>query len=371
MTTIFVDPSELRENSKFPANLAVTECPGLEALTGADFVISSLPINPVTNLEWHKSNRSLFVQRKSGYDVFSFEQTNLEIARMKAAGLSMQQCVLLFIGRCYPDAAGLAVIDGRKPHGETTYKTFEKRIALIEGRGVKFNQIASANELATWIDSRVEAIEDMGGEPVKRVQVSPFVNWADENDPWQEVITPAKDTAEYGLVCGFDGLGPKTIEAARATCEECHIPPTGINLLKVLTYRDNRGKLLYDVKGWGDKSADKLRRTLGLIEHVYLPEDKSKWQNILTTLPSGEDDTASAWWNGVNDGLDTVEMLAKEHKITDAKKLLYLARRAALPFGLVSKTDIDRWLGELYCDDWLKKNYPEIYQEFIKGATSK
>lgn len=376
MTILFIDPSELHSNSKWPASIRATECPGLEALTGADFVISKLPINPVSNLDWHKANRSLFVQRKSGYDVFNFEQMNLEIARMKAIGLTMQQCFILFIGRCYPDGSGLAVIDGKKPYGETTYRTFEKRQGLIEARGVKFRQIASSGELETWIEVQAEVVAEVEDQPVKTVALKPFVDWANE-DIWQEVRTPDENSPEYSLVCGIKGLGPKTIEAAIQCCKENYLPVSGINLLKVLTFRDEKGKLLYKVNGWGDKSADRVRQMLGLgtFEAVYLPggglKNKKHYQNIYQSVLGDDTDPGMAWWNGVNDGLNTVEMLSKEHKINNANQLLFLARRAAISFGLVDKGQVDRWLGELYCDDWLKTKHPEIYNEFLEERTSK
>lgn len=374
MTTLFIDPSELRSTSKWPSTIKAVECPGLEELTGADFVVSKLPINPVSNLNWHKQNRSLFVQRKSGYDVFSFEQTNIEIARMKAVGLSMQQCILLFIGRCYPDSSGLAVIDHQKPHGETTYKTFEKRQALITGRGVQFCQIASVAELETWLEARVEAIQDMVDEPVKNVVVKPFVSWQSEDDDlWQEVQTPPKDSPEYSLVCGFDKLGPKRIKAAIQCCQENFMPVTGLNILKVLTQLNEKGKPVFKVAGWADKGIADLRATLGLktFDNIEIPATNKKmprwYQNIFVTCLPDYTDMGTIWANGVEDGLGAMEMLIKEHKITNAAQALLIARRAAVSFGMLTKEQVDQYLDQLFCEDWIRNHYPEVYQDFLNN----
>ncbi len=372
MTTLFIDPSELSSNSKWPQTIHSIPCDGLEALTGADFVLSKLPINPVSNLDWHRENRSLFVQRKTGYDVFSFEQTNVEIARMKAVGLSFQHCKILFIGRCYPDKTGLAVIDGQKPHGEITYETFEKRIALMVGRGIEFCHLPSVNELETWIKARVGAIQDMDNEPVKNVVAKPFVSWQSEDeDIWQELRTPAKDSPEYSLVCGFDKLGPKRIKAAIQACQDNFFPVTGLNILKVLTQLNEKGKPAFKVTGWADKSVAEMRQTLGLRTYPSAGGLPAWHQNIFITSLPDYTDMGTAWANGVEDGLSAMEMLIKEHHITNAAQALLIARRTAVSFGLLTSEQVTQYLEGLFCEDWVKLKYPQIYSEFVQEKTSK
>lgn len=363
MTTIFVDPDKREVNLKFP--FPPVECPGLEALTGADFAISKLPISPVGNLDWHVKNRTLFVQRKSGYDVFSFDQTKLEIARM--AAIPIQQCFLLFIGRCYPDSAGKAVVNNAtRPYGDSTYKTFEKLQTLIEARGCKFRQIPSELELPVWIEAQIEALEDIAKEPERVVFNHRPVSWEVETDDiWQQVKEPAKDTADYSLVCGVDGIGPKLIEAVRWVCEEHYLPLTIYAYLFVLTALDDKAKPLFEVKGWGDKSRKELRKIIGLGEASKPKKGQIAYVQNLAIVGGNSDN----WWQGVADGLATVEMLAKEHKITDAKRLLFIARRAALPFGLVTENEIARWLGELQVEDWLKQKHLDIYNDFLQEKT--
>lgn len=366
MTTIFVDPDKREVNLPFP--FPPVECPGLEALTGADFAISKLPINPVGNLDWHVKNRTLFVQRKSGYDVFSFDQTKLEIARM--AAIPMQQCFILFIGRCYPDSAGKAVVNNAaRPYGDSSYKTFEKLQTLIEARGCKFRQIPSELELPVWIEAQIEALEDIAKEPERVVFNHRPVSWEVETDDiWQQVKEPAKDTADYSLVCGVFGIGPKLVEAVRWVCEAHFLPLNLYAYLFVLTALDENGKPLFEVDEWGDKRRKDLRKLIGLKSTFDMPKKQRPNLAYVQNLGviGGNSDN---WWQGVADGLATVEMLARQHGIKDANKLLFIARRAALPFGLVTENEIARWLGELQVEDWLKQKHIDIYNDFIQEKT--
>ncbi len=118
---LYIDPSELRSNSKLKEWTAyiddyateadmpevmrkMAELPGLEAKTGADVMNSPLDVPlPSTNtlLQMHIKAGASLIQIKFGHDLISsiidgrFKEAQ---ARMVATGAMPWQCILLFIG---------------------------------------------------------------------------------------------------------------------------------------------------------------------------------------------------------------------------------------------------------------------------------
>lgn len=335
MPFIFIDPDELQQGRKFPDNLPCFPCTGLESRTGADFIVSKLPVD---DIDWHIKNRSLFVQRKTGYDIFSFDQTRSEIARMKACGIPMQQAFLLFIGRCYPDESGAAIVNQTLQHTDRkiSYKTFEEIQALCEGRGVKFRQIPSDNELPVWVDAQFSAIEKMADEGCKEFYTKEKNYWNDPDDIWQELVEVPKDDWRYTLVAGLEGFGPKlALSVHEYLCQNPSLYPTLFNALLVLTQLDDKGKQVHDVKGWGVKSCYKLRSQLGLLNSFDLPKEQRPKepfvQNLFAAFTTDQDDPSVAFWRGANAAIDTVADVAKAG-VTNGKQLIEVSRKCVNQF---------------------------------------
>jgi hypothetical protein len=124
---IFVDPSELRETSNFlryVSDMVYKPLPGLEALTGADVMVSPSqlpsPVNELLVLSHIKSGAKL-LQLKFGHDLPSSivdGRLNEALVRMLSCGAMHWQCGLLFIGLLgYDDTKGMATINGQLSYG--------------------------------------------------------------------------------------------------------------------------------------------------------------------------------------------------------------------------------------------------------------
>ncbi len=86
MATIYFDPDESHRFTSIEAE----PCPGLEALTGADFLIADLPIEPVSNIQWHLDNRSIPVNLKAGFDALNnSDQRHKFAARVQRLGFKV------------------------------------------------------------------------------------------------------------------------------------------------------------------------------------------------------------------------------------------------------------------------------------------
>ena len=164
---IFVDPDELQSNRLWPKEIDASPCEGLEALTGADCVIGSpkLPaaVSPVKALVSHIKFRSLFFNRKSGYDAIgNFDQVWHEIGRMKDCNIPMQQCFILPIGIFKPNKDGLLRIEGKRPlknNASIEYLTYLKNEAEWGYSGVQVRRLNDESELALFIQAQIEELE--------------------------------------------------------------------------------------------------------------------------------------------------------------------------------------------------------------------
>ena len=265
--TIFVDPDELKSSSLLPFLPDSRPCPGLEALTGADFAISRLPlaINEKT-LPTHIQKRTVFVQRKHGYDVLSFDALKSSIARMKAAKIPQQQSILLFIGKDWQDDSGLLRVENSKPYGDSTYQTFLKLKAKWRYRGGVVDWLNNPEQLPIWIQAQIETLNDIETEGKREIYPNrPEPNF-EPDDIWQETEEVKKEDIRYFLCAGLFGFGPKLANAVReyANQNTPRLDSWGVYYLKLLTDEDKGSKPVHKVPGWGDKRRTDLRQILGL-----------------------------------------------------------------------------------------------------------
>jgi len=270
---IFIDPSETRSNSLFPPSLSTIECPGLEADTGADFVIARLPIPPTETLQLHIDHKSLFCQRKSGYDAIGdFNQIWLEIARFQALKIPMGQCFIIPIGIFYPDSSGYLKIENKRQPAnleKISYLTYLKNEAGWGYSGAQVRRLNNENELEFFIQAQVEEfqrIEDRGNLKEVYSRGTAFVT----NDPFQEV----KEIDDWRnlLLSGLKGFGLKTAQSLGDYIDQNldHIWHSGYWALKILTDQNEKGKAIHDIPGWGEVSRKRLRDILGLPPTVNL-----------------------------------------------------------------------------------------------------
>jgi hypothetical protein len=247
---LFVDPGELKSNSKFikcrgMAGLEPVPLPGLETMTGADILISPLDSPKPANgflLKMHLGQGALLVQLKFSFDLVAsiidgrFKSSQ---ARMLATGARPNQVILLFIGLAFEPEKENAelMINGQYVRNIVpAAKNFKFRHYLEQRRkwalrGGIFEHITLSNSLKTWIES---AAETTFNEPTSK-QV-----WEPQQelfliDDWRNVLVnlpsvgekkaqdiyewlPDKSFYEFlaavddGSLLNVPGIGPGTIE---------------------------------------------------------------------------------------------------------------------------------------------------------------
>jgi hypothetical protein len=138
---IYIDPSELRETSnllRYLSDVVYKPLSGLEALTGADVMISSgglpSPLNDTLVLSHIKGGAKL-IQLKFGHDLpASIVDDRIKDAqsRMLSTGANPWQMCLMFIGLLgYDDTKGMATVDGQLTYGDYPMKWANININLL------------------------------------------------------------------------------------------------------------------------------------------------------------------------------------------------------------------------------------------------
>jgi len=265
---IFTEP----DVTQYPSDFQSISCPGLEALTGADMVISTIPLPPTANLELHKANHSLFVQIKIGYDICSFDQLHSSIARMQSAQIPKGQAILLPIGEYWEDDTGLLRIKGQKAFGTTSYSTLGTIYDMWEYRGGTVESLPprSINDLQQWIDRKVKSLEKVLSEGKKDIYPPPPTFTIE--DIWQDV-NEINDWRRF-FVSGLEGFGSKTAQNVYDYISENYPenPSSAYLVLYLLTDEDEKGKAIHKIPNWGKVSRKKFREILGVPDGWSLGE---------------------------------------------------------------------------------------------------
>lgn len=255
----------------YPSNFTSKNCPGLEALTGADMVLSQIPIPPTVNLDLHIKNRSLFVQIKIGYDIISFDQLHSSIARMQKCGIPKGQAILLPIGEYWQDGLSNLRIKGKKPFGNIPYSTLETIFDMWDMRGgiVEPSPPKHIDDLQGWIDRKQHAFDKIAKEGKKDVY-PPRPEFIPE-DIWQSV-EEITDWRKF-LVSGLDKFGSAKANAVFKYAREYFDgSPFGFYHILCLMTDEKDGKPVHKIPLWGDKSRQDFREQLGIQDHWNLSE---------------------------------------------------------------------------------------------------
>jgi hypothetical protein len=272
---LFIDPDETKTTSLLTLPGSI-KCPGLEASTGADFVVSSFEASPVEALPVHIMKGSSFVQRKSGYDSLSFDTLKTSIARMKKRGIPYSQSILLFIGEDIASSThtingqvgddALFAIRDKKPYGDTTYLTFQKLLAKWVLRGGRVCHLPSEDLVSIWAQAQLEALEDVLKEGNRDLYPPKKTVYLEPDNILQPLVEIEKEDWRYFLCSGLDGFGPKVAKSLYEYINEKtpHLFQCLFYAFKVLTDEDEKGKPLHDLTGWGNISREKLRKIIGL-----------------------------------------------------------------------------------------------------------
>ncbi len=266
--TIFIEP----DITAYPDSFQATRCAGLEALTGADMVISQLPIPPTNNLSLHIATRSLFVQIKIGYDVVSFDQLHSSIARMQACKIPKNQAVLLPVGEYWQGDKGLLRIRGEKAFGNTSHSTLGTIYDMWAFRGGTVEPLPpkTIDGLQEWIERKQHSLEKIESEGKR--DIYPPTPVFEIDDIWQQV-EEIRDWRKF-LVCGLDGFGSKKANAIFEYASENYpgLENNAYQILCLMTDEDEKGKPLHKILLWGNTSRKEFRSFLGIPDGWNLPE---------------------------------------------------------------------------------------------------
>lgn len=273
MTTIYFDPDEQHRFTSIEAE----SCPGLESLTGADFLVSDLPIDPIEDINWHIQNGSLFVQLKFNYDfVTNHEQRHKFPARVQALKIPHWQCVYLFVGDDR-EKEGYFTIGGKNPLNGISYRTFMKMKAKARLRGCHVEWIRSEAQLEEWIQVQAEALEESHKDTIF---TKPSYVW-DDGDIWQQVEEVSPESVQHILACGLPGFGPKRANSVVEYLARNHYPVCLYTALAVLCQIDEKGKRVHKIPSIG---AEYWKRARDWVLRCQTVDGKEEDNNVVGSL---------------------------------------------------------------------------------------
>lgn len=230
MPTYF-DPDEKEFISALPeTSLKIFPLPGLEAITGADFLVttSSHPCTSESLVRFHLSRGAVLINRKSGLDFISSIGPRIKetVCRMVEFGARPDQCAIVSTGWYLPESNGVAVVyrymhdDGRKPV-----------IRLQKQQGTKLlykSLITQQDELRRWGVSYINLARDEDFlylfktmEEKRDAEVTFFPQKPNFQIADQSEVTAAGDDMSHPfqslrradpdmiVLAAFDGFGPK------------------------------------------------------------------------------------------------------------------------------------------------------------------
>lgn len=323
-----IDPDEQKSTSLFPSgfsspDISILKCRGLEKLTGADFVISSLPVKvQAATLDWHLEDGTIFVQRKSGYDFLSFDSLKKAISRVQKHDIPPWQFVFLLIGNYQEAKDGRLFVGKSQPHGQTTYKTYIKLKAKLRTRGASLDWIETEQQLEKWIIAQFETIDE--AKLNKKVEIfSKSEKPKEERDHiFQDAIEIGEGDWRYLFLAGVPGVGIKTVNSIREYCLQAWGMSCGYYALKATTEVGKEGKAVHKIGGWGPKSLKKLRGVIGLPDGF----------NLFVSDMEQDKDPGEEFTRGVYAALNSIQKAATDGKGRKGKDILENVRKAANEF---------------------------------------
>jgi len=244
----------------------------LEAMTGADLMISPLeiPVMTPTLIQKHIDAGALLVQRKSGEDLPNSlgARLNESLFKMRETGARQSQCVLLFVGILEWQKGNLAVLDGVQ--SKNSYFAILGGLSKWHDRGGVVEFLAKNELIPKWIDLKHTHVKEY--QKTKQKKFHPLkkdVLEIDPEDPIQELV---KVDDWRVVVANFPGVGPKRATALRDAMLEGDATDNLITALVWLT----EYKLIEKVPSIGRKTCENIRQFVGLenIYHLYVALEK-------------------------------------------------------------------------------------------------
>jgi len=304
------DPTETRKGTRLPPAVAAqcTELPGLEAVTGADLLVTvekvppdvrclkglsaadlregpgetvqkcglSLPEALIAHSFKKACENGLLTQRKTGYDLASSVP---EYSRILAKMLGWTgRPWLTFIGDLKADKNGAAIIDGNRDLKGFSYNAVQGALEAWQERGGYITFLSRDSLLAPWIARWLDKLRMPKAEkvlPPRRI-AQPIIGPDSGVKPWRSTLTSFPD---MGLELA------NRVAEGNATLTSC---------LEWITCPDWLEKAsMTRPKGIGVPTVRKWRRWLGLNEDylqllVAAVPDGSEPKVVFTEVESNE-----------------------------------------------------------------------------------
>lgn len=264
---IVIDPTEGDADTRLPPLPNAVTWPGLEALTGADLLLSALdlPASTETLIRKHIAAGALLVQRKSGTDLVHSigDRLNSSLARMhEVAPLRAGQHVLLFTGTLTCGADGVAVIDGRDAMGK--FWPVAAALARWGDRGGVVEMLPADAMIPQWVEMRLKHLKEYAGPNGDTRLVYPSdaypLDLPAADDPLQLPIAVRDGRV---VLARLNGIGPKLAERIWEYC--------GRNLGWALTLlTDESSPELHKIPGIGLTTIRNIRQQFGLPSDLRL-----------------------------------------------------------------------------------------------------
>lgn len=183
----YIVPSDLRKNSnllKYISDVDYKPLPGLEALTGADVMISpaGLPFPRNDKLVLlHIVNGAKLIQIKFGHDLpgsIIDGRLNEALLRMQNCEAHPWQCYLLFVGLLGCDyTTGKATINGQLSYGKNPMSWFQIDSAIDRwiDRGGVYNPLSSGKLIPVRFTGIQDRVNEYQIKKTKKIVVNPPV----------------------------------------------------------------------------------------------------------------------------------------------------------------------------------------------------
>ena len=262
---LYIDPTERRDATRIPDSLLqmATDLPGLEAVTGADWLFTPLKFTGNANslpgrrrMAKHIQEGAVLVQRKSAGDFIS------SIPDLKHFQARMSEwCYgdVAYLGRCWLLITSIevkiikgqmmVVPAGKKSHG-VSYAAAEGALLKWKLRGGNVEMLGSDDELSMWASRMIKSLDDCKVEPTRE-----YSSW----EPMQKLVLEPDNWLTTGSAFP-PGIGRKKLEALAAELGgDKDRPPPLYEIIKLLT----AGRVI-DASGWGKKLQSELLKWWGL-----------------------------------------------------------------------------------------------------------
>lgn len=260
----YVEPQEIGKVDAEGFEIIKKE--GLEAWTGADAVLTPLPLPllPPT-LPIHLEQGACLVQIKRGHDFSSSivdGRINHALAKMRPLTKSPAQRIILFQGEARANPHGDLLIDNRlvKTGYDRTlpFSTFQMEILKIAGRGGTFVQI-ERGDIGAWGMGAIKTLKEMQAESKEVFPNKPEKTvFVDDENPLQDVrLIPDA----WVFLASLPGVGPKMVKTL--------VKEYGTNYAAMLTELTDP-RLASPLSGIGKGKISAVRHALNLKPWEYL-----------------------------------------------------------------------------------------------------